>query len=412
MNSQVFGSLESGKNAYIGERVDSAGKQGAAVAESVDKFFHEHPYMTAAAGAVAVVGVFALTRGKLAALSADVLSPVAKSTLPEVDLLGHAGRALSARKAPLAVLSKGTLPEAGQIVARRAVGFASSTGESPVTGMALKARDFGGDMTKSRRIGFAAVEGAPANSTVGSAQALGRAAESEGAARPIAVYINTGERAFIDMNKTGPLQYAKLDSARISAMRPAHYREGAVIGSADPGAYGFMSLETPTPEVTRNSTFLKKLNSIIGPEHVATQSFRVSPELKSPAAVLDHEGFISTLLIPPGITKAQLSESIGAARVARHVLTHEPAQAASFMVQRRAVGFAPGMVNARAESMQDMMVHALKGSSEWVNGSRGNAFTQYLRDWHGNFTPSDKLNLHSLFTNQRVRLRDIPGLAD
>ncbi len=397
--------FQNGNPAHIdaGDRLSAEQSKG--FTDTVEKFLHEHPYMTAAAGTVATVGVIALTRGKAAA-SAEVLAPVAKNVSTELGLLREAGSLLSTQKASLAALGKGSLPQAEQIVARQAVVFASTIGESPMTGLAMKSLDVG---AKSQRAGLAWLEGTPTHSIVGSVRTLGKAAKFEGAAKPVTVNINTGERVFADMSKVGPIEFAKVDKARVLAAHSNEfYKQEYLLGGGDLAKYDSFAYFSSRPEVQRADSLYTKLSPGLFPRDLSPFSLRISREIMSPAAVISREGHVTELLISPGTSKAQISEAMAAALSAEKVLTYPAAQQASLIVQKSAPGFTPRMVEAPAESMQDMMIHALKGSSDWIKGRQGNTYTRFLRDREGNFTRSDRMTLHKLFTGERVRFRDLP----
>ncbi len=409
MNSQVSGSLESGKIALGETRAQSAGEQNAGFAENVGKFIHEHSYMTAAAGAVAAVGVLALTKGKMAATSADLLAPVVRNVSSESALLREAGAVLSTQKGSLAVLGKSALPEAGQVVTKPTL-LSYITAESSATRVAIKSMDSGAALENVRSIGFTPATDAGIRPAIGSVRPLASAEKSklEVAARSIAVDIGTGERVAFDISNAGPMEFARVDLTRVLARRPNEfYKQEYLLGGGDPAKYDSFGYFISRPEVQQAGSFHTKFPPSMFSKDLSPFALRVSGDVKAPAALLSREGFVSHLLIPPGASNAQVSEAMVSALSAERVLSWPAAQEASLIVKKSAPGFLPRMTEAPAESMQDMMRHAIQGSSDWIRGARGNSYTRFLRDLEGDFTKGDRTMLHKLFTGERVRWKDI-----
>gem|GEM_PF-3795412 len=392
----------------------STGEQAQEFSNTFGTFVREHPYTAIAAGATmvaGVAGVVALTRGRALAAGADVVAQLPKGLSNESGLLREAVALLSSEKAPVVAFGKSALPEASPVLARPAVGFASLSAENQVARVAVNSIETGSISTKARRIGFAGLEDSPTVIGTGSMESLGAASETAGGygKRQIALFVNTGEKTSIDLSKAGELKFVRVDKSRVLNLRPREfYKEEFVLDGGDPNKFDFSRYISQSPEVRGTKPFFDKLGKTFTREW-GEFPFRVSSEVKSPVVMLDREADVVSLLIPPRTTKAQLSEAMAITANASRVLSNQAGRNASMIVEKQAFGFMEGTVKAKAESIQEMMMHSLKGSSAWLRGDKGNTFTQFLRDTHGDFTSADRKALHNLFTNERVRLLDIPS---
>lgn len=354
--------------------------QSTGVMGAVDKFAHEHPYALAAAGVVVGAGVLALTRGKLAAVG-EFFSPLAQSSRSEFGFLNQARSALTSQRSSLGAFGRPVT----NAVARESGSLSMMTAEVPV-GISSKTLNLGeavGRVPKGMLSARDSLAGASHSTIATSGDATSSTFVGFGP-RPLKVYLHTGEKAAVDVSKAGPLQYLKTN-------RPE-------------------TLKSPfsSDQAQAWESFGSKINHAAG-DQVGRYPFRVSPDIDSPVAVLSHEGFIRSLIVPTGTTKAQLSEAMTIASSANRMFANIAAEEATYTTTKLVPGFIQKVVEVETRSPHEMTGYALKGASDWIRGAPGNNYTRYLRDWHGNFTRADRTFLHKMFSSERVPVRLFPN---
>jgi len=227
---------------------------------------------------------------------------------------------------------------------------------------------------------------------------------------PMQVLIKTGESVVTDMAKSGPLNFLKgtnpatLNWPKVSERIPGFKLDNNKGGMIEHAA---TSADAVVTRMGNPHPFWNKINySMHG--SLARYPLRIADDIKSPVANLNPEGRVESLLFPAKPTKEMMAEAMTSAANAERIFSNDRAADAAFLVQKMSAGFISKVVEVPAASVQEMMAYALKGSSDWIAGARGNRYTQYLRDWQGDFTRGDRMFMTKLFSDKTVPASKFP----